>query len=598
MRKGNTVKGNLGRREFLKGALATGALAATAGVVGCSSGTNTSSNGSTTVTTTYIPGDESTLPSAPQIDSSKITSTLSCDVVVCGAGVSGIAAARSAVEAGAKVVVLEKNSTIEVHGFGCGIVNSTFAKDLGVTVDPLDLIREYERRSYDRINMQLVQVWAQHSGEAFDWWIKPAEADSDVTNAMTLNYYPLYPEHDPAGDLTKTYLGCIDFKEDAASPLGSPQWIKVGTYNQQLAASEGVDFHFSTVAVKLIANDAGEVTGVYGKDADGNYVQVNASKGVILTTGGFTQFGCGPEDMTKVFTPNLYKNYLETKGTEPAWQEHFTVNAGPITGASGDGQLMAVWAGGAMDPWADSCMGSCESGIGGTVAMTVNQDGVRFHNEDIGIWEKHSQVFRQPGKICYDIIDVNWRDRLPYQAIGHRNFDYHEHQVAAGWDGFSYVDNFHKEFLSAVGNPNGIVPTLDPHAGTVYAANTIDELAQIIDVPADTFKASVTRYNQMCAQKRDDDFGCDSQKLFAIETGPFFACSATAAPAFGAYAGLCTDGKFQVLNKEGQPIKGLWSAGNCCGGKFAPSYITPMPAMNHGNCVVHGYHAGLNAAQA
>jgi|GEM_PF-437013 len=602
-------KVTMNRRGFLKGAALAGIGAATAGMglAGCipNSKSKSADAGSTyslqdaingTGTSKIVPGDMSYLGSAPDISDSQVSQKLSCDVLVIGAGISGVAATRSAAEAGAKVIAIDKNNEIEIHGFGCGVVNSAFARNLGCEVDPLAIIREFERRSYTRVNLPLVKLWAQHSGECFDWY--SGVADDFVKQNMTLNYWPTYPQHDPAGDLEPTFIGCIDFKEDPLKKLPVAPWKQLGLLNQQAAEKAGAEFHFSLVALKLTTDANNAVTGACCKDADGNYVKIEASKGVVLTTGGFAQFSAGSELMHKMFCPNIYKNYLMTKQEEPQWQPMFTVNPGTIMGTTGDGQLMGLWIGAQMEPWSDVAMASCETAIGGTVALTVNQKGERFHNEDISIWEKHDQVFRQPGQMCYDIIDANWRDRLPYQACGHRNFDYHEHQVAAGFDGFSYVDKFNEEFLSAVGKKEGITPTLDSHAGKVYAANTLDELASYINVPADTLKATVDRYNQMVAQKRDDDFGCDPQKLFPISTPPFIACSAPAAPAFAAYAGLKANGDLQVLDKDGSPIKGLWTAGNCCGGKFGPGYFTPMPAMNHGPAITHGFYAGLHAAKA
>lgn len=603
--------GSLDRRGFLKGAALTGVGAAVAGLglAGCAPKTEAAAGAGATASASegaagagasgsggIMPGDLDALGTPPEVSDADIAETVQCDVLVIGAGITGVAAARSAAEAGANVVVMEKNAQIEIHGFGCGVVNSTFAREQGIEVDPIEVMREYERRSYGRVNMPLVSMWANHSGEVFDWYSDAA--DDFVKENMTLNYYPPFEEHDTTQDLMQTFIGCIDFKEDPLKKFEVSPWLKLGQLNQAKAEAAGATFRFSLAAQRLLVDDAGAVKGAIGMDADGAYVKVEAKNGVVLTTGGFTQFGAGSEVMHKVFCPNMYKNYVIAKGEEPAWQPMFTVNPGSIQGSTGDGQLMAVWIGAEMDPFSDVGMGSCESGIGGTVALCVNQNGERFYNEDIGIWEKHDQVLRQPGRICYDIIDVNWRDRLPYQATGHRNFDYHEHQVAAGFDGITYVNTFHEEFLSAVGKPEGIVPTLDSHAGKVYGADSLEELAEIIGVPVDTFKETVARYNELVAQKKDEDFGCDPQKLFPIDTPPFFACSAVAEPNFAAYAGLKADGKLRVLNKDGKPIKGLWTAGNCCGGKFGPSYFTPLPAMNHGNGITHGYFAGLYAAEA
>ncbi len=542
-------------------------------------------------------GNVKALGAGPEIDPAQIVETIDADVCVCGAGVTGLAAARAAAEEGAKVVVLEKNDGIEMHGFQCGVLNSSIQKDLGAEEDPKEVLREYQRRSAGRANMQLATLWAYHSGEVFDWWYDAMEKTDDVVENVTLAYYPRCPEHDVNGTLCKTFLGTIDFKEDEASSLGSKYWIGSGEANQKKAEEAGAQFIFSTPAVSLLTDADGNVTGVIGRDVDGKYHQVNTSCGVILATGGLCMFGAGSEVMHKVFAPTLYKDYLAVNNSEPAWSPMFAPNAGPISGDTGDGQLMAVWAGAQMDPYGDCAMGSAESGLGGTVALSVNQNGERFWNEDMGIWEKHDQLMSQPGRICYDIVDVNWRDRLPYQETGHRNFQYIEGPVAMGWNGMDYINKFHEEFMAAVGNPDGIVPSLDPHAGTVYGAETLEELAEMIHVPVDTFLATVERYNEICEMHEDPDFGCDPQKLFPIKEGPFFACAATAGVSMAAYAGVVTDGKLRVVRNDGSVIGGLYAAGNCAGGKFSPSYSTLLSGMNHGLGITHGYYAGVYAAQ-
>jgi hypothetical protein len=546
------------------------------------------------------PGDLTALGSAPDLTSVDLADTFDVDIVVVGTGISGLSATRSAAESGAKVIAIEKKAGVSIHGFDVAINNSFIAQEQGIYNDPKAVMHEYQRRTVGRANYPIVKHWAKGSAEAFEWYLAPKRDDADLMSHLTIYCAPAWPEHKPEQDLTQYFLGTVSFKEDPANPIGSPYWIGLGEANKEAAEKAGAEFHFLRSVVKLETDASGKVTGCYAMDADGLYYKYNTSKGVILATGGAAQFGAGSEIIHKVFAPQLYKNsLLATGGTEPQWETMFEVLPDPaqaIGGTTGDGQLMAAWIGGQMDAWADTAMGSCETGIGGTCALSVSQLGERYWNEDMGIWQKHDAVFNLPGKICYDIIDVNWRDRLKYQTWGHRNFAYVDAEVAVGWNGFDYADKFHEEFLAGVGNPEGIVPTLDPHAGVVYGANTLEELADMIKVPKETFLATVERYNSFCDKGSDDDFGCDPLKLLPIKTGPFFACSASSMPAMAAYAGLVTDGSFRVMHTEGKPIEGLWAVGNVGGAKFSPSYSTMMGGMNHGPGLTYGYYVGKYAA--
>ena len=69
------------------------------------------------------------------------TRTLECDVAVIGAGIAGCASAQSAAEAGAKVVVVERASTVTAHGLDVGAIGSSLQKASGVEIDPLEAAR-------------------------------------------------------------------------------------------------------------------------------------------------------------------------------------------------------------------------------------------------------------------------------------------------------------------------------------------------------------------------------------------------------------------------------------------------------------------------
>lgn len=599
-----SIDASFNRRDFLKMGAFAGAGAAVAGLAGCSAPAKTDSSagsepsGAASVPADIKPGDESAIGTAPEVADADVKETVSCDVLIVGAGITGIAAARSAAEAGAKVIVVEKKTGISIHGFQCASVNNSISKELIGEVDVSEILCEYQRRSVGRANMALASLWANYSGEVLDWYIEPIADEPDEMSNVTLAYYPVPAERAEANDMCKTFLGAIDFKEDPDNGTGSLTWIHLGEKSRDIAQNLGAEFRFSSAVIKLTTDESGKVNGGYVKDKSGAISKIEASKGVILCGGGCAQFGCGSEVMHKVYAPQMVKNYRIVTGGEPEWETMFELEPFELGGTTGDAQIMALWVGAAMDLFGDTAMGSCESGIGGTVALCVNQKGERFWNEDMGIWEKHDQVMNQPDRCCYDIIDVNWRDRLPYQAAGHRNLMVTDLPVAIGYTGPEYIEAFHEAFMSSVGKPEGVIPKLDPYAGPVFGANTLEELADLAGLPRDAFNASVERYNELVAQKKDDDFGCDPAKLFPIDTPPFFACRADVAPAMGAYLGLRANGKLQILSKEGDPIEGLWGAGNTVGMKFAPSYSTLMSGMNHGNCITHGYLAGLYAAQS
>lgn len=96
-------------------------------------------------------------------------------------------------------------------------------------------------------------------------------------------------------------------------------------------AYDTVDLRFSTPAVQLTTGSDGSVTGVIARDADG-YFQANASKGVILATGGYD---ANPE-MMQAWT--RVEDYAYSSWWNPAW------------GTTGDGHMMGLAIGAQMDP--------------------------------------------------------------------------------------------------------------------------------------------------------------------------------------------------------------------------------------------------------
>jgi len=132
--------------------------------------------------------------------------------------------------------------------------------------------------------------------------------------------------------------------------------------------------------------------------------------------------------------------------------------------------------------------------------------------------------------------------------------------------------------------------------GLIIKADTLQALAQQIEVPYETLQATVDRYNGFCDRGEDEEFGRkklvhNHGALRRIETGPFYAYPSTAA-VFGTYCGLRVDASLRVLDVFGEVIEGLYAAGEVIGGFHGGAYMTGSAL---GKAVVLGRVAATSA---
>ena len=126
-------------------------------------------------------------------------------------------------------------------------------------------------------------------------------------------------------------------------------------------------------------------------------------------------------------------------------------------------------------------------------------------------------------------------------------------------------------------------------------ANTIEELAEKMEVPVETFKATVARYSELARMGKDTDFGKRPDRLMAIEKPTYYACKGTYELLI-VLGGLNVNTKMQPLDKDREVIPGLYVAGNVVGNRFAVDYPTMCPGLSHAMALVTGRIAGLSAA--
>ena len=309
----------------------------------------------------------------------------------------------------------------------------------------------------------------------------------------------------------------------------------------------------------------GKVTGVIAKDENGKYIQFNASKGVILATGDYMN----NEAMVKRWCPDVdgfdKKQYQKT----------------------GDGHIMAIDAGAKMENLGHTkMMHDFDSGLMYEEPfLYVNMEGKRFCNEDTG--------FVYMGNITKYLPRYNGA-----------NVDANHPDGSLGWycqiydsDYMSYANSpvpeqvMTKYIPGAVENPQGVFTNLID----TYKADTIEELAALLDVPADELQKTIDRYNELCDQGTDADFGKKSAYMHKIEKAPFWGVRKHIRVS-SIDSGVNTNANGQALDADGKVIDGLYCVGNV-GGVFygGADYPFHQTGLSLGRCYTFGMLAAKHA---
>jgi fumarate reductase flavoprotein subunit len=142
--------------------------------------------------------------------------------------------------------------------------------------------------------------------------------------------------------------------------------------------------------------------------------------------------------------------------------------------------------------------------------------------------------------------------------------------------------------------------------GVILKANTLEELAAKMnkvgpslgigaDLDVNTFKATVARYNKVAKSGNDTDFGKDPQALFPCDAPPYYAVRTTVG-ILVTQAGALTNDNFQVLDKEGKVIPGLYACGNSSGGFNQYEFSMDADTGSLGRACIQGYLSAKHAA--
>lgn len=578
----------LSRRAFL-GLGATAAVAAGAGLAGCAPQTNSGSASTSTNSSnaTASSGTPNFMTAPDPIDDADIAETIEADIVIVGAGLSGICAARSAVENGAtNIVVVEKATTWQYRSNQIGCIGGKIQEDLGIHIDKNAVVGQIMKECGYRPNQRILNLWADNSGEAFDWYLAASEgqyvveAESDPYDGESMSVRKMHWPHPAEANVADNYYPIFD---DCQICLPDN-----GPYIQNMVdicEEAGVQFMYSTFARQLVRpNNTGRVEGVIVEDENGDYKKITAAKAVLLATGDYAS----NTEMMTYYVP---------------WSDRFAsifpnVDAKGEKINTGDGQCMGMWIGAKMEDGPHAPMTHHLGGpLGMDAFLLVDIYGNRFMNEDVGGQPFQNQLSRLPKKTAWQIFDSKWKDQIKYMDTGHGNVNWYVESGSEVPNGSYGKNAYISEEDNEDGNTPGFTSYFEGDKAVGVTANSIAELAKLMEVDEATLTATIERYNELAAAGNDEDFGKRADRLFPVEEGPFYAYPLTDTVILVNMGGLQTDVDFNVMDTEDELIEGLYAVGNTQGGRFLVDYPLPAPGISHGMAITHGMLVGRILAQ-
>ena len=562
----------ISRRQLLKGAAITGGAIAAVGLI----------------------------PGADVIAQTKGPSTWQkeADVVVIGAGATGLPAAIIAREAGARVILLEASFDIGGHAITSGgnipLGGGTSAqKKAGIEDSPDLLFRDLTDWSivqpngfpdYRYNDHEIIRAFADHSAPAFEWLVAHGvvfiDRAPDTLGGNSVGNSVPREMHAAAMNWPMVQTGKpADPSVQATTSTGNGLMRPL----QVAAAKAGVEIllEHKMTAIYRESPTAGRVLGI-AVDNNGKQLTIRATKAVIIATGGST----GNVNFRRMFDPRLTEEYCGLSGMPWSDQD-----------ASGEIAAMAIGA---------SLWGLYnQTGEFGTNLTKAGTIGCQFNYRNLR-WMPGSPVFKLARASGLPVAD--WQNVILVNMLGKRFYEETADQFTANNAGDikpyshkSYLNakniqytpnNFINAALAGIGDGkngggpiwaifdadavarqrwNPTPPNVDIEAGFFFKADSIRELAakivmkyQRVPMPPENLEETVARYNAFVDAGKDTDFGKPSPR-YKIAKPPFYAGWATPV-VHDTRAGLRINAKCQVQDLNGQVIAGLYCGGESAGG--------------------------------
>lgn len=568
---------DISRRGFIGSVAGVGALAAL-GLTGCAPKTASEAEpmAETGETTEGAKTGADWLGSAPEIAEGDIVETRDCDLLIVGAGNGGMAAAAYAADQGIDFIICEKGETVGATRHWFAALGTRPFKELGVEVDRQRLMGEIVRYSQGNCDQRLIRMWMDESNDMFEF------VDGIMTAADAV---VIADEFDMPGGMGGTPYYVSPCEHHYGDKNGGRDIEERNVLFEKHINEAGKEVTFGHELAKLVREEGGRVTGAIFNTSNG-YVQVNAAKGVLLTTGGYS----ANPDMLTALSPVTVQSV-----TALGYNQNNT----------GGGIKAALWAGAAKDLTSATMIFDRGLVAPGTVAgyteesieagmpqfpgngqfnpgtqpfLKVNMNGERFANESADYDYLPHAAAQQPGGTYVSVWDSNFgEDVQRFHTLGCSAMTRNMVQMFKGEDGSYDLDKFFEKELED---------------GRLQKADTLDELADKLGFTGqakENFLAECDRYNELFDAQEDPDFGKEAYRLSELRTPPFYGAT-LGGTLLTTIDGIRINKDCQAIDTEGNPIEGLFAAGDCSGSVFSGCYPDQLHGFACGRTMTEALH--------
>ncbi len=454
---------------------------------------------------------------------------LEADIVVIGAGGAGLAAAVTANQEGATVIVLEKMPKVGGNTIlAGGALNAVDDGSETAIANDDSVQRHYDQTLAGGDNQgdpELVRTMVENAWSGVEWLQGLGMGFQDGVFTVTGGMWPR--AHKPV------------------DPVGTGFF---NTYENYMESHDGLDIMLNTEALEILADDSGRITTVIAEGETGNKITLHANKAVIVATGGFAK-NVELREKYNTIWPNLGENVKSTN------HGGATGDVIPMLEALGADliqmeniQLLPLG-----DPETGSLSGNIEHDV--ERRIFINKEGNRFVNEGGRRDEMTLALFEQTDNYMWIVMDSDC-----YPTGDEKN-------------------NFNESVNELIDQ------------GRAVKGDTVAELAKAMNVPEENLTAAINDFNAHVESKEADAFGRTLYST-AIDNGPFYAAPRVPT-VHHTMGGVKINTKTQVLDKEGNPIPGLYAAGEVTGGIHGANRLGGNALTD---TVVFGRIAGAEAA--